>query len=417
MKKLLSFIAAGALALGLIGCSGDLHDQELIDLTGYGLRGTLTGWEEADDVPLVDNGDGTYSYTFTSTDETTQFAVLECGDGTWGTAYRLAQPKSNGDTANVFSKDGDGKSGQKGMEQKVYLGQSTDCMSVPGTKGKSVTITVTPNTTYLTVKVDVAAGDAPAAPTPYYLDAYFVLGPAEIGGNSSWAASLDTLLKGAQLQKTTGNLTYTHDFTYTGTTGEVQFGIGQAGWANKLTGATFAVGADTDYVACTAGAGDNNKITGLTEGSNYRLYIQTTPDQEVSIKVEEICAYKIVFVLENLEDVDAAWLNGGFWGAWDTGWPIASWGGLKPPFAVTDAVAVSNGTADFTGTKFDVTGVAKPGDTISKEVKFIATADDWAGTEYNNENISVDVKVTGAGTYKVVINCSDNEVKSVTKIN
>lgn len=38
MKKILSLIAAGALALGLIGCSGDLHDDVKVDpnaMTGY----------------------------------------------------------------------------------------------------------------------------------------------------------------------------------------------------------------------------------------------------------------------------------------------------------------------------------------------------------------------------------------------
>lgn len=411
MKKLLSLLAAGAMALGLIGCSGDLHDVSLIDLTGYGLRGTLTGWAEADDVALVDNGDGSYSYNFTSTDETTQFAILQMGDGTWGTAYRLAQPKSQGDTANVFSADGDGKSGQSGMTQKVYLGQSAYCMSVPDTKGKGVTITVVPASTYLTVTVKVD-GDAPApvTPVPYYLDAYFVMGDM-----NGWGCNVDTLIQGATLQKTTGNLTYTYDFQAIGIT-ESEFGIANKGWASKYTGATFAVGTDTDYVACTAGADDNNKITGLTDGANYRLYIQTTPDQEVSIKVEEICAYKIVFVLEDLEDVDYAWINGGFWGGWDTGWPIASWGGPKSPFTAADAVAVVAGTADFTSSKFDVTGVAKPGETISKEVKFVATADDWASTAYDNGNIGVDVTVSGAGTYQVTINCADNEVKSVTKL-
>ena len=38
MKKILSLIAAGAMALGLIGCSGDLHDDAKVDpnaMEGY----------------------------------------------------------------------------------------------------------------------------------------------------------------------------------------------------------------------------------------------------------------------------------------------------------------------------------------------------------------------------------------------
>ena len=46
MKKLLSFLAAGALALGLIGCSGDLHDEEYnpISLDGYVISGGWDAW-------------------------------------------------------------------------------------------------------------------------------------------------------------------------------------------------------------------------------------------------------------------------------------------------------------------------------------------------------------------------------------
>ena len=36
MKKILSLIAAGAMALGLIGCSGDLHDDVQADSTILG---------------------------------------------------------------------------------------------------------------------------------------------------------------------------------------------------------------------------------------------------------------------------------------------------------------------------------------------------------------------------------------------
>lgn len=412
MKKLIiSAIAAVSLLFGFASCSGDLHDVSLIDLTGYGLRGTLTGWDAADDVPLVNNGDGTYSYTFTSTDATTQFAVLQMGDATWGTAYRLAQPKSAGDTANVFSEDGDGKSGQSGMEQKVYLGQSADCMSIPDTEGKSVTITVTPSSTYLTVKVEVKGGDVPAAPTAFYLDAYFIRGGESVGGTAAWDATVDGLLQNPTLTKSNAYLTYSYDFKAGAT--EVEFGIAKSDWSSKYTGATFVVGTDTDFVETTKDANDNNKISGLKVGSDYRIFVQTTPEEKVSLKVQQICAYKVVFVIENLdEECTSAWLNGSFWGAWETGWPIASWG--KPADGYT-AVAVFGGVADFSGSKFDVTGVAEPGETVSKQLKFVATKDDWATTAYDNANIDVDITVDEAGTYKVVIDAEGNEA-SVTKI-
>lgn len=161
MKKILSFLTAGLLALGLIGCSGDLHDAEIIDLTGYGIRGTMTGWDAAADSALTVNGDGTYSATFTATGETDNFAVIEMGDTSWNTAYRLAQPKSEGDSANVFDTT-------NGMVQKVYQGQSADCCAVTGlAKGDKVDLLITPDTTFITVKVTITKGAGPAAPVPY----------------------------------------------------------------------------------------------------------------------------------------------------------------------------------------------------------------------------------------------------------
>ena len=38
MKKLLSVFAAAAMLFGFASCSGDLHDAQIIDLTGYGIR-------------------------------------------------------------------------------------------------------------------------------------------------------------------------------------------------------------------------------------------------------------------------------------------------------------------------------------------------------------------------------------------
>lgn len=65
MKKLLSFLAAGALALGLIGCSGDLHDMEP---TPLGIVGVGTGSQCAS-MTIPEGGDGsiqTFSFTWSS---------------------------------------------------------------------------------------------------------------------------------------------------------------------------------------------------------------------------------------------------------------------------------------------------------------------------------------------------------------
>lgn len=279
MKKLLSFLAAGALALGLIGCSGDLHDAEIIDLSGYGIRGTMTGWDKADDEPLTKNDDGTYAFSFTATGETDNFAVIEMGDASWNTAYRLAQPKSEGDTANTFDTE-------KGMEQKVYQGQSADCCTIKGLKkGDKVDLLITPDTTFITVKVTITAGASavPADPVPFYLDGFYIS-----GNMNEWAGSMDTLLWSPTLDKDTGILTYKYDFAATQEAHKFGIRNNTGDWKVKYVDGEFAFGTDSDFVAVVKhddGKGTNNKITGLTKDSNYRIYVQTTPEKEVSFKV------------------------------------------------------------------------------------------------------------------------------------
>lgn len=72
MKKLLSFLAAGALALGLIGCSGDLHDYEANEeCIGLYLAGDIqTDKDNRAQLTFVDANTQTYKFTYDSTKHT-----------------------------------------------------------------------------------------------------------------------------------------------------------------------------------------------------------------------------------------------------------------------------------------------------------------------------------------------------------
>ena len=86
MKKILSLIAAGAMALGLIGCSGDLHDAVQADstiLAEAGIIGTINGWTAA---KMTKVDDTTYTYIFTAADTSAQFSVQEVS-GNWATRW------------------------------------------------------------------------------------------------------------------------------------------------------------------------------------------------------------------------------------------------------------------------------------------------------------------------------------------
>ena len=419
MKKLLSVFAAAAMLFGFASCSGDLHDAEIIDLTGYGIRGTMTGWAEADDIPLVDNGDGTYSISFAAQDPDgtglEKIAVIELGDGSWSTAYRLAQPKSEGDKANVFGADK--------WEQKVYQGQSADCMLIPAAKGDNVTLLITPSTTYITVKVTVKAGAAPAAPVPYVLSGLFIKGDM-----NGWSDGIPNALM-TFTTAMNGEVEYQYDFVGNGS--DMGFKVASANWNDGYSGAEITV--NEDFVPFTQmrvggkvtdmegnpipdpgkpgenlGDTGNSTIKATKAGANYRMYIKTNPDKEVFVKVEQIAAITVKFKVINLGDVTEAWINGAFWGGWETGWPLADWGGKNENFKDVAAAAVVDGVAEMPSA-FDVSSVAKVGETISKEVKFVDTADAWASTAYDKPNVPVEFDVTGDGTYLVTIDADTNE--------
>lgn len=416
MKKLLSFLAVGALALGLIGCSGDLHDAEIIDLSGYGIRGTMTGWDKADDEPLTKNDDGTYAFSFTATGETDNFAVIEMGDASWNTAYRLAQPKSEGDTANTFDTE-------KGMEQKVYQGQSADCCTIKGLKkGDKVDLLITPDTTFITVKVTITAGASavPADPVPYYFDGLYLVGSCfKIGDMTNlWSFGSANLIYGASVDKKTGIVTYKKDIVATAESGEM--GINDSSWGNKQNGKGITVNANADdYTELNGTEGGNFNVSGLTVGKAYRAEIKTTPDKDVLIKIYEIASVTFKFEVTGLSEGNLAWIGGNFWGSsWDNGWPIGAWWNkpLGCGLSVSDnGVADENGVAAFND-KWNVSTVAKPGEKLSYNFKVIATDTDWSGDPSKQTgDLSVDINIDKDATYKISINIDDEEIK-VTKL-
>lgn len=88
MKKILSLIAAGAMALGLIGCSGNLHDDIQADSTILAeacICGINACWDPtgASGNILKKVDDTTYTYTFTTNAATQQFSIVE-KKGAWG---------------------------------------------------------------------------------------------------------------------------------------------------------------------------------------------------------------------------------------------------------------------------------------------------------------------------------------------
>lgn len=150
MKKILSFLAAGALALGLIGCSGDFHDALKTDVSTLQIRGDLpdTSWDGTD---LTKETEDTYSFSFIATTSIGHFAFTEKGNG-WNVAYRVT---SDGKLYEGFKTSFD--------EAVLYNGDSPDCMPVALKKGASYKITVTGGPATVNCKIELTAEAIPMA--------------------------------------------------------------------------------------------------------------------------------------------------------------------------------------------------------------------------------------------------------------
>lgn len=151
MKKILSFLAAGALALGLIGCSGDLHDAIKTDVSVLQIRGDLPGatWDGTD---LEKDTEDTYSFSFLATTETGHFAFTEKDNG-WNVAYRGT---SDGKLYKGFETSFD--------EAVLYdAPKLPDCMPVALTVGASYKIIVTGSPATVTCKIVQTADAIPMA--------------------------------------------------------------------------------------------------------------------------------------------------------------------------------------------------------------------------------------------------------------
>lgn len=148
-KLIMSAIAAAALLFGFASCAGDLHDVTLIDLTGYGIIGSMTSWK-TDTSLLKDNNDGTYTFEFIYSDGDA-FAINKNDD--WSTAYRW-DGDAKAKNAVKFEK--------KDVPVKVYKGDSPDCMKFSSdvvSVGDTVSVLITPTSTYLEMTVSVKVAE------------------------------------------------------------------------------------------------------------------------------------------------------------------------------------------------------------------------------------------------------------------
>lgn len=396
MKKILSFVVAGALALGLIGCSGNLHDvvPSRIDLSGGGAPGAFNSWTNTTPWTTADKASGVYTYEFTATTESAEWKVITTlGDWNSG-AYGEAE-MAVGETVKL------------GFDNKSGGGNNAKITGL--TKNMKYKITVTA-TELATVEAKVEVAGLP--PVPYYFDGLYLVGSvfAANGGANAWGFGKDNLLSGAVTDANTGVVTYTKDITAIAAA-IPELGINDSNWENKQKGAGVTVNADDKFVKLNGTEG-NFAVSGLTAGKPYRVTIQVYPDKSVSVRITPICEYTLKFKLVGATNGTEYFIGGTPWN-WKGGWPILSWGGKTLAEMKTDAelvkrfaIANAAGTADFTT---EVKVVGKPGDTATWEVKVVSCTADGADPVYNGDNKKFDVTVS-AKTFIATWNVDDGTV-------
>lgn len=344
MKKVLSFLVAGALALGLIGCSGDMHDD--VDpatipasialasaprLSAGGVAGAMQGWS-VDTITWTTKDDDNckYTYDFVANAEEIEWKVVSkkgnWNSGAYGGGADTVTDANVGKTVTLTYDNATG--GNKNVKTSGLKKDKVYTITLEYNKGN--------------YDCTVTASDK-EKPVPFYLDAFFFKGSY---GTDTWSDSVSNLLRNPTVNEQTGEVEYKLEVACTTEleTGKknYEFGLANEDWKTKYTGADLKVG--EDYKELTAGADDNNTVD-MKTGASYIVYVKTTPEKKVFCKITELPVYvtlkvKITGLDKKLAGKTA--IIGGSWN-WDLGWTSA-WGGTKKVPELMSGNVDANGT-------------------------------------------------------------------------
>lgn len=343
MKKVLSFLVAGALALGLIGCSGDMHndvDPATIPasialasaprLSAGGVAGAMQEWS-VDTITWTTKDDDNckYTYDFVANAEEIEWKVVSkkgnWNSGAYGGGADTVTDANVGKTVTLTYDNATG--GNKNVKTSGLKVNKVYTITLEYNKGN--------------YDCTVTASDK-EKPVPFYLDAFFFKGNY---GTDTWNDSVSNLLRNPTVNEQTGEVEYKLEVACTAdikADEKVKFGLGNVGGESKYTGADLKVG--EDYKELTAGAANYNTVDMKTSAS-YIVYVKTTPEKKVFCKITELPVYvtlkvKITGLDKKLAGKTA--IIGGSWN-WDLGWTSA-WNGTKKVSELMNGKVDANGT-------------------------------------------------------------------------
>lgn len=344
MKKVLSFLVAGALALGLIGCSGDMHndvDPATIPasialasaprLSAGGVAGAMQGWS-VDTITWTTKDDDNckYTYDFVANAEEIEWKVVSkkgnWNSGAYGGGADTVTDANVGKTVTLTYDNATG--GNKNVKTSGLKVNKVYTITLEYNKGN--------------YDCTVTASDK-EKPVPFYLDAFFFKGGY---GTDTWSDSVSNLLRNPTVNEQTGEVEYKLEVACTAdikADEKVKFGLGNVDWKSKYAGADLKVG--EDYKELTAGAANDNTVD-MKTGASYIVYVKTTPEKKVFCKITELPVYvtlkvKITGLDKKLAGKTA--IIGGTWDNWKLGWTSA-WSGTKKVSELMNGKVDANGT-------------------------------------------------------------------------
>lgn len=154
------------------------------------------------------------------------------------------------------------------------------------------------------------------------------------------------------------------------------------------------------------------RFDGLKTGSEYCMLVKVTTKGVVSVQLISTVPVAINFKITDIpSDVTEIWVNGSFWGAWETGWPkIEEWDKIKDERNLTnyDELTITNGVAVLSE-KWTHKNSYVPFAEQKLVIKVVTTTGGWkTGTFKATDDVNITFTPEKEGEYLITYSLKDN---------
>lgn len=154
------------------------------------------------------------------------------------------------------------------------------------------------------------------------------------------------------------------------------------------------------------------RFDGLKAGSEYCMLVKVTTKGVVSVQLISTVPVAINFKITDIpSDVTEIWVNGTFWGAWETGWPkIEEWSKTEDERKLTnyDELTITNGVAVLSE-KWTHKNSYVPFAEQKLVIKVVTTTGGWkTGTFKATDDVNITFTPEKEGEYLITYSLKDN---------